>query len=384
MAIQTKDTLKSYFGAGARPTAAQFEDLIDSVLSLRADGTVSVTDDNTVIDVAINHDLSIGHDLTVTGNSLIGNALAVNTSSVPDDGATKLFVDGLTHVTGRIVSDTGIYSYGDILALDAGLTVQNTGENGLGFFVVNGGDVRVGTSGYNITTYTHPSLQIAVPIRYMGDEDCIMYHRNTPPDDDFTGRGFRMRYNSNNDLVFEKTDHNNVEPLGSILFTNTGTDIVSGGTLLPESVALAIHGNNTVGINYDGDTGSHHLYVDGTAAKTSGGGWVNASDRRLKKEITPFEDSLELLKKVMPIWFRYNNKGGIKNTDKNVGVIAQDIQEIFPYMVSGYQGKLNESDEETTELLNFNGGALRYVIINAIKELDERLATLETKAVGKV
>lgn len=122
------------------------------------------------------------------------------------------------------------------------------------------------------------------------------------------------------------------------------------------------------------------LHVNGNALKTLGGSlWVVPSDKRIKKDIKPFKDSLKLLKKVMPVWYQYNGKAETDDTDKNVGIIAQEIQEIFPYMVSEYKAKLNPSDTATTDLLSFDGSALKFVIINAIKELDARLTALEAQ-----
>ncbi len=55
-----------------------------------------------------------------------------------------------------------------------------------------------------------------------------------------------------------------------------------------------------------------------------------------------------------------------------IGVIAQEIRNVAPYTVGTFKAKLNERDEAATELLNFNSHALTFVMINAIKELDER------------
>jgi len=39
--------------------------------------------------------------------------------------------------------------------------------------------------------------------------------------------------------------------------------------------------------------------------------------------------------------------------------------------------KLNKEDEDDTELLNYNGHALPFLLINAIKELSEKIDKLE-------
>ena len=103
-----------------------------------------------------------------------------------------------------------------------------------------------------------------------------------------------------------------------------------------------IRGSGNVGIGTNNPDAT--LSVNGSASKSDGGEWSNLSDKRVKKDINPFTDSLERLKKVKPVWYRYNGKAGIKNTDKNVGIIAQELREVFPYMVSTYNARLNETE----------------------------------------
>ena len=46
--------------------------------------------------------------------------------------------------------------------------------------------------------------------------------------------------------------------------------------------------------------------------------------------------------------------------EDGIGIIAQDMKKIFPYMVSAYKGKLDEKDKKETNILNFDGSALRF------------------------
>jgi hypothetical protein len=119
------------------------------------------------------------------------------------------------------------------------------------------------------------------------------------------------------------------------------------------------------------------LFVYGEAVKQSGASWTAISDERTKKDITPFSEGLNELLQVKPKKFKYN---GLANTPDNleeIGVLAQDIRQIFPYMVSAIQTKLKPEDEAISPVLTFNGSALQFVMINAIKEIHERLTQLE-------
>ncbi len=103
---------------------------------------------------------------------------------------------------------------------------------------------------------------------------------------------------------------------------------------------------------------------------------------------------------INPISYKYNGKGGIgrnkfkskdPQTDQeteteivdtellsktNVGVIAQDIQTVVPETVSSHKGKLNEEDTVETDILDFNSHALTFILINAVKELNARIDSL--------
>ena len=54
--------------------------------------------------------------------------------------------------------------------------------------------------------------------------------------------------------------------------------------------------------------------------------------------------------------------------ETGVGVIAQDLQKIAPYMVSTWSYKKDEKDETGKEYLGVDNGAMTYMLINAIKE----------------
>lgn len=122
-----------------------------------------------------------------------------------------------------------------------------------------------------------------------------------------------------------------------------------------------------------------------SAAKPSTNTWTIASDERIKTDVTPFTDGLATVLQLDPINYKYNGKAGfIADGKTNIGFIAQDLQGVADYMVSTYNAKLNEEDEENTELLNYQGHALPFLLVNAIKEQQviieskkEEIATLK-------
>lgn len=129
----------------------------------------------------------------------------------------------------------------------------------------------------------------------------------------------------------------------------------------------------SIGINVGVPNTNYNLEVNGTAAKTGGGSWANPSDERLKKNVKPFTDGLEALLQIRPVIYHYNGKMELDSTREYVGVIAQQIQSIAPYMVEEFKGR------DGQHYLSFDGSALTYISINAIQEQQATILTQQAK-----
>jgi hypothetical protein len=114
-----------------------------------------------------------------------------------------------------------------------------------------------------------------------------------------------------------------------------------------------------------------------SAGKPGSNTWSIVSDARLKKDVKDFKDGLSVIKQINPVWFRYNGEAGIKDTAQFVGILAQDIKKIAPYMVSENKHKDEKGIE--TNYLNYDGNAMTYILINAIKELQMEIEELKKK-----
>ena len=114
-----------------------------------------------------------------------------------------------------------------------------------------------------------------------------------------------------------------------------------------------------------------------SAAKPSSSTWTVVSDERVKENIKPYEKGLNEILQVNTKTFDYNGKAGFDKIKDNVGIIAQDMIKIFPETIKTYNAKLNETDEEETELYNFDGHALTFALINAVKELKAEIEELK-------
>ena len=124
---------------------------------------------------------------------------------------------------------------------------------------------------------------------------------------------------------------------------------------------------------------------DDDAAKPGTNVWTIASDQRLKKDIVPFTDGMSIIQKIDPVRFRYNGKAEMPTDKEYVGIIAQDIQRVAPYMVGSFIHEDTTGAQET--YLDYDGNAMTYLLINAVKELNnsvEDLYILREELLGEV
>jgi hypothetical protein len=120
-----------------------------------------------------------------------------------------------------------------------------------------------------------------------------------------------------------------------------------------------------------GVDGSGNMRVYDLGQITVGYALALASDAELKENITPFKNALD---KVLQLNAVYYNLKSDENKVRNVGVIAQNVQEVIPELVS-----LQSPDPETGEqYLGVKYGNMTAVLIEAIKEQQQTITRLES------
>ena len=111
------------------------------------------------------------------------------------------------------------------------------------------------------------------------------------------------------------------------------------------------------------------------------GGWINASDRRLKSNIIPIQNALQKITLLQGTHYTITTKskvpsGEIVETSKEqFGVIAQDLEPIFPEMVKDKALFINAGDETLYKTVDYI--QLVPVLIEAIKELNLEVENLK-------
>lgn len=167
---------------------------------------------------------------------------------------------------------------------------------------------------------------------------------------------------------------------GSLYFNSNGSFLhkaspFGGAYQLVGTGILQVNGNSSssAGNSYD-----LNMRQD-SAAKPGGGSWTNSSDIRIKENIKDYTKGLNDIIKLKPKIFDYNGKGGYEKQKDVIGLIAQEVLPIFPESISTFMEKLEPSDNEKTELYDFNMHSVNIALINAVKELNNKIVELENK-----
>ena len=121
---------------------------------------------------------------------------------------------------------------------------------------------------------------------------------------------------------------------------------------------------------------NYRVHVSGDAAA---GAWYNLSDARLKSDIVPLTNVLDKLSAVRGISHTWNEEAlemGYIEGERDIGVIAQEVEAVFPEIVT----RPKDGGYMAVEY-----GKLTPILIEAVKELkaekdalEERVEALET------
>jgi hypothetical protein len=208
----------------------------------------------------------------------------------------------------------------------------------------------------------------------------------TPSANDMPGR-----------LVFSTTADGAASPTERMRINNTGSVTAQGAT----SVASGTHSfqdngssPNTVRLYNNTDsnnTGNRFLICDAgssvlRAEIRSNGGLANfsannanLSDRNAKKDISPAVDTWDCLKEWEIVNYRYKDQP--EDADLNLGVIAQQVAESCPEVITVFQ-QAKEATEDAPareERLGVKEQQMYWMAIKALQEAQVRIEQLESK-----
>ena len=139
-------------------------------------------------------------------------------------------------------------------------------------------------------------------------------------------------------------------------------------------VTFQDNGNVGIGITTPG----YKLDVNGQCHASS---FPTSSDKRFKENVKEIDNALEKVKKLRGVYFNWNKfyRETLKvdeTEDTEIGVIAQEVKEVIPEVVTTFE---REVDGEKEKFYSVEYARLSALLINAIKELAEKVENLEKK-----
>ena len=262
------------------------------------------------------------------------------------------------NVTGNINATTGISTF-TILKVGTGVTISGgivtaTSFYGDGSNLANTGSLIVANSGTQNILLTNITTGIVTAVSI--DQTTLQWNSNT---------------NTLNTTNIDLTDNLYVTGISSLgiatisqlsvsgVSTFAGIATVTGSTLFTKQ--LNVSGVSTfTGIGtFNSTLFANQLSVVGVATATD---FNSTSDANLKENIQTFENGLEVVSELRGVRFDWK-----KDHKPSIGVIAQELEEVLPELVS----------DTNPKTVNYNG--LIGVLIEAVKELSQEVENLKNE-----
>lgn len=169
------------------------------------------------------------------------------------------------------------------------------------------------------------------------------------------GRGSTALFNSVNNMIIDSN--------GTLYLTDSGNSAIRiiKVQAVVSPTTITIHGNVTVPNVYASTiTG---FYMDATTLV----GITTPSDKRLKNDIKPISDALLKVRSLRGVLYKW--KGDIFK--KYIGCIAQEVENVLPEVIY--------TDNSAEQYKSIYYGEISVILIEAIKELNNRLDVLEKR-----
>jgi len=152
------------------------------------------------------------------------------------------------------------------------------------------------------------------------------------------------------------------------------------GTITFDALGSAFEVRGGSGIIISSNLTNGNFTITGAGFQPGGGLWTATSDARVKSNVAPYQLSVADLETLNPVTYTYNGLYGTVNNGKtHHGFIAQDVLNTpFQSMVDTYTYEDKETNT-STEIYSINTTQLVFALLNAVKELNQRIAALEAK-----
>jgi hypothetical protein len=257
----------------------------------------------------------------------------------------------------RLQNNAGTYNNGQSSILfEGGYALGSITTQDLG---VAPGGVFVSEMTFNVQWNTNLITGISIT-GYDNSNSCVGI--NNPTFNGSYALNVNGNINANNTLTLTNGSNNS-----SIYQQGSGLTIQnnSNGYIYINPVGepgIIVFSNGTVGIGGLTSVPVTALQVNGTVTAT---GFNATSDYRIKENVVPLDETFTV-DNLRPV--TYNNS---KSEKQDIGLIAHELQEVYPFLVNG------EKDGENFQTVNYTG--LIGILIKEIQELKKEVKMLKEK-----
>ncbi len=401
----------NYAGVGNSTTSSGSN---NTVLGVYAGNAITTGNHNCLIGYNAGYNLETGSSNVAIGDSagyqmasgimnvFVGSGTGVNTST--SSYSTYLGYGAGVSMNGYSNSFVGYRSGGGYIYATPGTGGYNTamGSYSLWRLTTGSHNVCVGNyaGNYITTTSNNTFLGYYAGSGYSDKISRISQSGNTGSGNVFIGykAGTGEPFNVMSDKLVIHNDHaatvNDVLIYGDFsskqLQFNANVGVGYGSY---SSYGLVVKGGTTNSLRVYSNGQSYVMYVGGNSQIA--GTWSSTSDFRLKKNIAPINSALEKVKELNGVTFNWKSEDELREVyngistgdtdpeelnnrvkmseDKQVGVIAQDVEKVLPELV--------KTDEYGIKSVNYDG--LIPVLIQAIKEQQQQIE-LQSKEIEKL
>ncbi|MFZ4634520.1 MAG: tail fiber domain-containing protein [Saprospiraceae bacterium] len=195
--------------------------------------------------------------------------------------------------------------------------------------------------------------------------------------------GHVLRWNGTNWIPTDDSDDWNTDGLGNLLNENTGNVGIGGANAGPAKFKI-LHGAGGLQLEHKSTGDDWELWVDSVSGNLvmffndvavgdfAPDGVYTASDRRLKTSINSMNSVLDKVLQLEPVTYRYKQNPNAPKA--SMGLIAQDVQAVFPELVSHSNGRNGKGEH-----FSVNYAALSVLAVKAIQEQQEQIKELQSQ-----
>jgi hypothetical protein len=105
------------------------------------------------------------------------------------------------------------------------------------------------------------------------------------------------------------------------------------------------------------------------------------SDVRLKTNVRPFVDGIQVVQGINPVAFQWNGLMGLRDEGHDkIGIIANELEKVMPYAVWRRDDYLTEGGP-ISKVLHYELEPIVFSLVNSAKQLMEEIVDLKRRVV---